>query len=75
MNRLTRGRKLVDLVAARSSTAEQCAALDENTGEFRFRASRTCSREQGDSSGDETMCDFSDLESIEPSDSEYVVED
>lgn len=75
MNRLIRGRKLVELVTAQSSpfTFEQCAELDEITGEFRPAAA--CSREQGDSSGDDTICDFSDLETVNSSDPEYVVED
>lgn len=73
MNRLRRGRRLVDLVTEQqSSLDEQCVdvELDEITGKFR---PAFCD-EQCDSSGDETFCGFSDLESIAPSDPEFVVD-
>ncbi|CAH0728134.1 unnamed protein product, partial [Brenthis ino] len=69
MNRLSRGRLLVDLVTSKDKL---CEVLDEVTGEF--RPTLADARDQFDLSDDETFYEISDFESVEPSDPEFVVD-
>lgn len=72
MHRLKRGKMLVDMITTATSINE-VVVLDEKTGEF--LPSSLNYREPSDVSDHETFCEFSDVESINPSDPEFVAEE
>ncbi|CAK1594879.1 unnamed protein product [Parnassius mnemosyne] len=74
MHRLTRGKRLVDMVTTATSINE-VAVLDEKTGEFLQEPVCLNSREPSDVTDDETFCGFSDVESVIPSDPEFVADE